>query len=393
MKSLRNVKISKSLQTLFTGVLFVASLNVYSQSERGGGNILHDALSKEEIRGYLTNNGVKLKNEFLIPLLENAKLFREDFSTEEAFEDWKFLSESKSENNTLKDDILFSPYVVSERGEEVPCEAALSAGTQIRNNTDSKAEVQFKAVCFNLDKLAKDNTTSIQLAALAIHEHSHHFGFNEERASRLQADIQAVFSDEKEKLLYERVTLYSPMIEGMPIIFVRGDAGYFNNVCRILTGNKGALSEGYKRKPTGISSMEWAKTVRETNRGQLEVEEVEVDFNSDGYISQLSCLIPRRPYKEFFEEIGYGSNSLSVRSGSRDYAIRSNSNYAQVCKELTGHPRAEWSVNSRLESHEGKGESFFINSSGSVVFMEKKRVKVLELIYCLVPKEVLAPRW
>ena len=169
--------------------------------DSGGGNIFSS--SNDQIESLFdedNSNNIKsiLKNVFEIIesqiLLHNAPPeIREKLKELYGF---KF---GKGEY-TIYRDILLTEYILKKNG---GCPAHGQIGV-----ADASTAIGLMAspICFDLQRLRLMPLQAIpfQIVALSVHEHSHHFGFNESEANRLQKHVLKVLNHSELRSIYMR---------------------------------------------------------------------------------------------------------------------------------------------------------------------------------------------
>lgn len=172
-------------QSLLVLIAILMSTSSWAGKESGGGNVR--LISPAEVRLYIEN---KLRSRFLA----FSEQYKPTFIGEAATAFQKFVRQG------LLKDIELSPYRVSESCvEEGGNETSSSTLIGVRN-----AEI-----CFNVNKLARENVTVAQLFGLVMHEHLHHFGLLDGQYSLavLSQDVEEAVQgrDEKIKLVDDQL--------------------------------------------------------------------------------------------------------------------------------------------------------------------------------------------
>lgn len=123
-------------------------------------------LSPERVRQLLANNGEQLKSRILLPLLTH-------FLPNRVEERWVKESYQAMVDGGLHNDILYTYYDID------------SPDCKNMGKAAQTQEVVRARICFDVEYLANDGNSIASIAGLALHEHAHHFGINDDGQYRL----------------------------------------------------------------------------------------------------------------------------------------------------------------------------------------------------------------
>ena len=168
------------MKIIIIGMLLLLSPSIYADGNEaahgGDGKAIDFERTKLDLQTLKTNTSVVV-----------SKVNLHAINREWYPDAWQLLSQK----TVLIEDIESSPYVIAEPGNpEKPSECLDQNGVRQHATTYPKKN---SPICFDLEKISEDALSIAQIVALALHEHAHHFDFNESAANRIGAYVEIIY--------------------------------------------------------------------------------------------------------------------------------------------------------------------------------------------------------